>query len=48
MFRQGNVVMLQSAVSGRGLCIDGGKVSGEGIRDLKCKIQFAKVQIGSF
>ena len=30
-------MLLQSVASGKGLCINGGIVSGDGIRDLHCK-----------
>ena len=37
MFKQGNVVLLQSVNSGQGLCVHKRSVSGKGIRDLHCK-----------
>ena len=40
LFSQGNVVLLQSLASGRGLTVSegkGGRLSGRGIRDAHCK-----------
>ena len=37
LFSQGNVVLLQSLASGRGLTVSEGRLSGRGIRDAHCK-----------